>query len=119
MEERILMDSELKAKWVEALRSGKYKQGKDKLRTIDDRFCCLGTLCDVIDSSKWVKELNCLGIEYWVYRIGEDPSEFNSSLLPFKMENELGLESHVGRLVADNDAGVSFEHIAKYIEKNV
>ncbi len=29
-------------KWVEALRSGKFKQGKFKLRSENDRFCCLG-----------------------------------------------------------------------------
>lgn len=40
------MDEELKAKWVAALRSGKYTQTKGTLR--DDRgFCCLGVLLDV------------------------------------------------------------------------
>lgn len=34
-------------KWVEALRSGKYEQGEYQLRTEDDKFCCLGVLCEV------------------------------------------------------------------------
>jgi hypothetical protein len=43
------MNSELKAKWVEALRSGEYKQAEGKLHdTKNDAFCCLGVLCKVM-----------------------------------------------------------------------
>lgn len=41
------MNPEIKAKWVAALRSGEYKQGRDVLRTEDDAYCCLGVLCDL------------------------------------------------------------------------
>lgn len=41
------MDTELKLKWVEALRSGKYKQGKQRFKSADDTYCCLGVLADV------------------------------------------------------------------------
>lgn len=52
------MTPELKAKWVEALRSGKYAQGKRALRTGRDKpendlFCCLGVLCDLIAPELW------------------------------------------------------------------
>ena len=40
------MNPEMKAKWVEALRSGEYKQGKGALRR-EGMFCCLGVLCDL------------------------------------------------------------------------
>lgn len=33
-------------KWIDALRSGKYKQGRGTLKD-GDSFCCLGVLCDV------------------------------------------------------------------------
>lgn len=42
------MDAQLKAKWVEALRSGKYRQGRSTLKH-SGSFCCLGVLCDVAD----------------------------------------------------------------------
>lgn len=43
------MKPEIKAKWVEALRSGEYKQGKHKLAGDDlTEFCCLGVLCDIV-----------------------------------------------------------------------
>src|SRR3990172_10147457 len=41
------MNAELKQKWVEALRSGKYPQGAIYLRSAKDYFCCIGVLVDV------------------------------------------------------------------------
>lgn len=42
---------DVKAKWLEALRSGQYQQGRFYLhRELDegrDQFCCLGVLCDI------------------------------------------------------------------------
>lgn len=40
------MNTEVKAAWLDALRSGNYKQGKRRLRR-DSQFCCLGVLCDL------------------------------------------------------------------------
>lgn len=40
------MNKEIKAKWIQALRSGKYKQAIGSLRK-PDGFCCLGVLCDL------------------------------------------------------------------------
>lgn len=34
-------------KWVKALRSGKYEQGKSYLKK-DNKYCCLGVLYDVL-----------------------------------------------------------------------
>jgi hypothetical protein len=36
--------------WITALGSGHYSQGQRKLRTVDDTYCCLGVLCDVLDT---------------------------------------------------------------------
>ena len=44
------MNQEVKKIWVEALRSGKYQQGRGKLKRSDDlkpTYCCLGVLCEV------------------------------------------------------------------------
>lgn len=40
------MNPEVKKQWLEALRSGEYKQGKEYLRN-GDQYCCLGVLCDL------------------------------------------------------------------------
>lgn len=39
---------EIKAKWLEALKSGKYKQGFSELHTkTDNSYCCLGVLAKI------------------------------------------------------------------------
>lgn len=43
------LDKRTKRKWVNALRSGKFKQGEQQLRSIDEyneqTYCCLGVAC--------------------------------------------------------------------------
>lgn len=46
------MNKEVKTKWLEALRSGKYKQGQGCL-AFNGKFCCLGVLCDISGVGKW------------------------------------------------------------------
>ena len=40
------MNKEVKKKWVDALRSGEYAQGRSSLRDHDE-YCCLGVLCEL------------------------------------------------------------------------
>jgi hypothetical protein len=43
------MNTEVKARWVAALRSGRYQQGRSALCTITPegkKYCCLGVLCE-------------------------------------------------------------------------
>lgn len=41
------MNPEVRDKWIQALRSGKYQQGKSFLNVNDETFCCLGVLCEL------------------------------------------------------------------------
>lgn len=58
-------------KWCDALRSGEYKQTRDKLEDVNG-FCCLGVACKVfIPEELQVKDINgCL--------VGYDPSSQGS-----------------------------------------
>jgi hypothetical protein len=47
------VSNDLRQLWLDALRRGEYKQGKHRLRSRWDEFCCLGVLCDIHDSSRW------------------------------------------------------------------
>jgi len=51
------MKQELKDKWIAALRSGDYIQGRGWLKYQDtdgvNKWCCLGVLADVTDNTKW------------------------------------------------------------------
>jgi hypothetical protein len=38
-----MMNPKIKQKWIKALRSRKYKQGRGRLR-MGDKYCCLGVL---------------------------------------------------------------------------
>jgi len=41
-----MMNQEIKQRWIEALRSGEYQQGKESLFHCG-KFCCLGVLTDL------------------------------------------------------------------------
>lgn len=106
------MDAQLKTKWVEALRSGKYEQGRRQLRR-DNEFCCLGVLCDLIDPAKWISS----GGAGFRYR-GIDHNAM--SFPPNEVTRNVGLPRDLENQVAGmNDDGNSFAEIADYIEANI
>ena len=41
------MRKKVKQLWVNALRSGKYEQGRNVLCSLDNKYCCLGVLTEV------------------------------------------------------------------------
>ncbi len=99
------MKYEIAMKWVEALRSGNYKQGTGYLKN-NDKFCCLGVLCDISQLGEWD------GNYY----------ENKLSTLPNKVREWAGMNSDLGEnyelkntLSNYNDTGYSFEKIADII----
>lgn len=109
------MKKEVAEIWVQALRSGKYKQGQGALRT-GDAYCCLGVLCDLYNSDNW-KNVNR---GYFVY-------EGMQGHLSDNVKDWSGLRSYAGNifkgnrqnemLMTYNDTEVSFEEIANIIEQ--
>ncbi len=91
------MKKVVKKKWVKALRSGDYDQGKHFLRH-GGRYCCLGVLCDV-QSKKALSGLKSLG----------------TSQLPPRWAAGLTKEQ-MSELAKLNDTGKSFDKIADHIE---
>ena len=109
-----MLDKKLKAKWVRALRSGKYKQGTGELRVNadarkDEKFCCLGVLCEIAKVKRG---------EYG-YRFGSTSSQ---STLRGKLATAVGA-SNINALIDMNDGNhaprTTFKGIAKWIEKNL
>lgn len=108
------MNAELKAKWVEALRSGKYKQGRGTLRRKNGTFCCLGVLCDVESPDGWMAEPL---IGNYIERVdGCGPG-----YLPVRIAEAAALMTKDQEyLVVLNDSDrASFSEIANYIEANL
>jgi hypothetical protein len=58
MKKTFRIKNEHLTKWLEALRSGKYVQGKNALKREDGSFCCLGVLQDVLDGKVEVSTPN-------------------------------------------------------------
>ena len=101
------MDAELKAKWVATLRSGNYEQGRKKLRSENNKCCCLGVLCDIADPKEW--RPNSPTGAY---------SHRKQQCLP--RDGFCGLaRSVITKLANMNDRGKSFSEIADYIEKHL
>ena len=106
------MNEELKIKWLAALRSEDYTQGKDYLCK-NNKFCCLGVLCDVIDSSKWVKSMFTPGAFGYI-----DPICMGG--LPVHIGEKFNINSVMQfQLSSMNDNGYSFAEIADFIEENL
>lgn len=103
------MNPELKQKWVDALRSGEYKQSPGQLyNSANDTYCCLGVLCDVTGIEKAVAH------GYLCYEV-QDGTQFVPDII--KVMIPLAVQSE---LAAMNDArNKSFPEIATYIEENL
>lgn len=110
-----MINEKLKKKWVDALRSGKYEQGRGELRSTDDTYCCLGVLCDVIDPANWQRVYNEKRSVYHYY--------YGSALvsLPTSLSDEISLSfTDRNTLMSMNDSGVkTFSEIADWIETNL
>lgn len=105
------LPEDFKKKWVAALRSGEYKQGRDKLHNaINNTFCCLGVACHIAGITD---------DEISDYCYTNLLAKANPDRLPAFFQNTV-IESPAWNLAAMNDGGrKSFLEIADYIEENL
>jgi len=106
------LDPEIKAQWINALRSGDYDQGQGRLRKpgsdihdelSDDKFCCLGVLCDLQEKAgKGYWKLGGAGKYSFVYSPTETRRSEASDFLPYHLAKDLGIDEN-GKLY-DNHA---------------
>lgn len=131
-------------RWLKALRSGKYRQGRRKLRQPDlegECFCCLGVLCEILVEDKILRRSETRGDEYVSVKRGESfggvpdtedlPQDFvelfNYSLSSLGPDNHVlqfnpfvELPGSTETLTGLNDYnGENFEGIADWIELSV
>ncbi len=107
------MNSELKEKWLRALRSGRYKQTQHTLRKsgLAKTYCCLGVLCNVSKEGKWENNGR-------VYVVGPNASR---NYIPKVLLPKFGITDKTQKKLAFmNDANkMSFEKIADWVEANL
>ncbi len=98
------MDKAKKAKWIEALKSGKFRQGIGRLRMPDyngkilvSKYCCLG-----------------VGVEIGIFEPAGSSNQkkiyIRNDDLPRSIQNDLAQR---------NDSGSDFNEIADYIERTL
>jgi hypothetical protein len=127
------MNTQIKQKWIDALRSDKYEQGSEKLRSVTG-YCCLGVLCDLYSQEHNVKwefrgneETNLQPMDYWYF-------DGDSELLPESVMNWAELKTHnptvrvhcvdsddeyTNDIASVNDSGYNFSRIASLIEAHL
>lgn len=100
---------EFKERWTAELRGGRYTQSPGYLRTVDDRYCCLGVAADLVDPGEW---LSVPGASYdWN---GSDVD------LPDDVLVYLGLTVRdMNTLMVMNDEGQTFGEIANWIDRHL
>jgi hypothetical protein len=97
------VNKKLKARWVKALESGRYKQAEQYLKT-DRGFCCLGVLRQIMHPGSKKSHVN---------REGE-----KVDFLCKEHAAEAGLSRAVENKLAEmNDSGKDFIEIAKHIKR--
>lgn len=113
------MNQRVKELWVAALRSGKYIQSYNRLRS-PSGYCCLGVLCDIAASKTevggWVLTSNG-----WVFNTDDD---YADDTLPDEVVEWAGLvdgnpDTSEFTLAYNNDHGKSFLEIADIIEREL
>ena len=103
-----------KKSWIEALRSGHYRQGTGSLRQTDSdadpSYCCLGVACSVAG----VKESEIKG--EWI-----DDYECYYESVPEVLHGEADNNELVEALSSmnDNDDQFTFDDIADWIDYNI
>lgn len=116
------LTEEFKAEWVQALRSGEYEQGQQRLKKTQAgspaQYCCLGVAGDLLTKT---------GACSWTGPRKDSLTSSESSymdastgVLLSDTRDLIGLEYHdMHTLITMNDDGASFYHIADWIEGNL
>ena len=103
----------LQTQWLEALESGKYEQGLQRLK-INNKYCCLGIVCELA------------GLAHDGFSRFISPEGRHNAHLPHYLAEQYGFFSDDGvvdgdssdSLVRRNDSGSSFAEIAAFIRAN-
>ena len=121
------MNPQVKEKWVNALRSGNYKQTTGNLYESEVGYCCLGVLTDLYLKEKgleWDTNAGMSGTNMSGWMCFDSEYEF----LPESVRDWAGLEDNCGTYEDDvieggficlsgiNDNGASFIELADVIE---
>jgi len=110
----IKMPKEIADKWIAALESGDFNQGKSRLGTAKEGYCCLGLLQVVVSGS--VENPNMMGPSMEWLR-DHNITFFSRGFL--KETNFPHCEREDDNFANINDIGVSFPEIAELLKDEI
>ena len=139
------MKIDIAKQWVDALKSGIYKQGQGKLHATDIKgecmYCCLGVLCDLymqqnpdeLDVKVVTRKSDAFPQHFQMLSIGDDSItvyDDDSLVLPLRVREWAGMSDALGRFIDSeshgqdslaelNDHGMSFDKLADVITAHV
>jgi hypothetical protein len=97
------LDPEVKAAWLQALRSGEYEQGTEMLRTRNDRYCCLGVLCELAIQADVVQRRHRPSMPAeWEYGSDEDGGDWMAGFPPMKVRRWAGFPTDEYDTIGNN-----------------
>lgn len=107
------MDKKIKARWIKALRSGRYRQIQLDLADSENGRCCLGVLRTICrNKSHHQNDAQMLSPEFCEkVGLGPEIAAECAGTPPKKSQGYLSL--------LNDDKGYSFEEIADFIENNL
>ena len=110
------MKKDIKKKWIDALRSGKFKQGSGELCNMEsNKYCCLGVLCEITRQDnphiKRTKEGH-----YSLHKKDSVDGQLDDAMLTY-----FGIDDEIQNELIDmnDDRDKSFKQIADYIKENL
>lgn len=117
------MNSEVKAKWIAALCSGKYSQTREVLRDCQG-YCCLGVLTDLYLQEKgeeWGEDV--IG-GYTFYHLDCDGDNLSAPVIKWSgldsCDPDVVYEEDLKTLIyLNDDQRLNFKEIAKIIEEQL
>lgn len=105
------MNQEVKDKWIFALRSGKYEQGRNAL-FCEGKYCCMGVLCDLFAKEKNIEWEN-----------GEFFSQDNhkailkeTAIIPDEVQLWAGIKSKNPSITIEGQKTTSLGYLNDYLE---
>lgn len=114
-----LLTKSQKAKWVKALRSGEYLQGRKQMCNVlpvcSKQYCCLGVLREIEGTDSVCLNKSKLHAVQYVL----DKNELFGDITRCGNFHDLDMPNLKGQLdlTQANDKGISFVEIAKHIEE--
>ncbi len=112
------MKQEIADKWITALLSGEFEQGRHLLHN-DNKFCCLGVLCKLYADATGIQGVKSPDFDFVHYHN-------QTERLPIEVMKWSGMASAVGVLGEDhlkslagmNDTGSTFVQLAEVIKQH-